>query len=85
MLFEIVLKKNQQYYIGFNDGQIPGFGLSSTNPVISNLFVFCSFHLTAKIPPDPTNFEKCCVASQGCLLLLYLKQHLKEMYGFSDR
>ncbi|XP_015761571.1 PREDICTED: nipped-B-like protein isoform X2 [Acropora digitifera] len=38
----------------------------------------------AKIPPDPTNFEKCCVASQGCLLLLYLKQHLKEMYGFSD-
>lgn len=38
----------------------------------------------ARIPADPTNFEKCCVASQGCLLLLYLKQHLKEMYGFSD-
>ncbi|XP_078354070.1 nipped-B-like protein isoform X1 [Oculina patagonica] len=38
----------------------------------------------ARIPPDPTIFEQCCVSSQGCLLLLYLKQHLKEMYGFSD-
>jgi len=38
----------------------------------------------ARLPPDPTVFEQCCVSSQGCLLLLYLKQHLKEMYGFSD-
>ncbi|KAJ7372534.1 hypothetical protein OS493_019043 [Desmophyllum pertusum] len=40
--------------------------------------------LVGRIPPDPTIFEKCCVSSQGCLLLLYLKQHLKELYGFSD-
>lgn len=38
----------------------------------------------ARLPMDPTIFEKCCVSSQGCLLLLYLKQHLKELYGFSD-
>lgn len=38
----------------------------------------------ARIPPDPTIFEQCCVSSQGCLLLLYLKQHLKELYAFSD-
>lgn len=38
----------------------------------------------ARIPPDPTIFEQRCVSSQACLLLLYLKQHLKEMYGFSD-
>lgn len=43
------------------------------------------FYVLARIPPDPTIFEQRCVASQGCLLLLYLKQHLKEMYGFSDR
>ena len=52
--FEIGLKKKQQYYIGFNDGQIPGFGLSSTNPVIFNLFVFALFILQQRfhlIPP----------------------------------
>lgn len=51
--------------------------------VNQTLFVYLVF--LARIPPDPTVFEKCCMSSQGCLLLLYLKQHLKELYGFSDR
>ena len=50
-----------------------------------NLLHVFFFYFSARIPPDPTIFEQRCVASQGCLLLLYLKQHLKEMYGFSDR
>jgi len=25
------------------------------------------------------------LTSQGCVLLLVLKQHLKDMYGFTDR
>lgn len=39
IIWDSVKKKNQQYYIGFNDDQIPGFGLSSTNLMIFNLFV----------------------------------------------
>lgn len=54
--------------------------------IISEELIACLFfYVLARIPPDPTIFEQRCVASQGCLLLLYLKQHLKEMYGFSDR
>ena len=54
--------------------------------MISEELIACLFfYVLARIPPDPTIFEQRCVASQGCLLLLYLKQHLKEMYGFSDR
>ncbi|XP_033636427.1 nipped-B-like protein A [Asterias rubens] len=36
------------------------------------------------IPEDPTQLLECCVASQACIMLLVLKQHLKDMYGFRD-
>jgi len=37
-----------------------------------------------RLPEDTTVLQECINASQGCLLLLVLKQHLKEMYGLSD-
>ncbi|XP_055932716.1 nipped-B-like protein A, partial [Argiope bruennichi] len=37
-----------------------------------------------RFPPDTSVLQECIIASQGCVLLLYLKQTLKEMYGFTD-
>lgn len=44
-----------------------------------------NFILAARIPSDSSKFLECCVASQSCMLLLYLKQQLKELYTLSDR
>lgn len=40
--------------------------------------------LVSRIPEDTKTLEDCIIASQGCLLLLMLKQHLKDMYGLTD-
>ncbi|XP_039299049.1 nipped-B-like protein A [Nilaparvata lugens] len=40
--------------------------------------------LLARMPQDTHNLQECLTASQGCLLLLVLKQHLKTTYGFND-
>nr|CAD7572287.1 unnamed protein product [Timema californicum] len=40
--------------------------------------------LLARVPEDTTTLQDCITASQGCLLLLVLKDHLKELYGISD-
>ncbi|CAH1393670.1 unnamed protein product [Nezara viridula] len=40
--------------------------------------------LLSRLPEDTTPLQHCLTASQGCLLLLVLKQHLKTMYGFND-
>lgn len=37
-----------------------------------------------RLPPDTKPFEEFLTAAQGCLLLLMLKQHLKEQYGLTD-
>ncbi|GFU63535.1 nipped-B-like protein [Trichonephila clavipes] len=37
-----------------------------------------------RLPQDTSFLQECIIASQGCVLLLYLKQTLKEMYGFTD-
>lgn len=37
-----------------------------------------------RLPADTRPFEEFLVAAQGCLLLLMLKQHLKEQYGLTD-
>lgn len=37
-----------------------------------------------RLPEDTSILQECIIASQGCVLLLYLKQTLKEMYGFTD-
>ncbi|GFR03866.1 nipped-B-like protein [Trichonephila clavata] len=37
-----------------------------------------------RLPEDTSILLECIIASQGCVLLLYLKQTLKEMYGFTD-
>lgn len=38
-----------------------------------------------RLPDDTTSLLDFARASQGILLLLVLKQHLKNLYGFSDR
>lgn len=40
--------------------------------------------LINRIPEDTKTLEECIIASQGCLLLLMLKQHLKDMYGLTE-
>lgn len=41
--------------------------------------------LMDRIPENPKPLLDFASASQGILLLLVLKQHLKNLYGFSDR
>lgn len=41
--------------------------------------------LLARVPDDTSQLQACLTAAQGCLLLLMLKQHLKDVYGLSDR
>lgn len=41
--------------------------------------------LLTRVPEDTSVLQECITASQGCLLLLVLKQHLKTLYGFNDR
>lgn len=38
-----------------------------------------------RLPENPNPLLDFASASQGILLLLVLKQHLKNLYGFSDR
>ncbi|KAK4871530.1 hypothetical protein RN001_015654 [Aquatica leii] len=40
--------------------------------------------LVARVPEDTSHLQACLTAAQGCLLLLMLKQHLKDLYGVSD-
>ncbi|XP_068082252.1 nipped-B-like protein isoform X2 [Anabrus simplex] len=40
--------------------------------------------LLSRVPEDTSVLQDCITASQGCLLLLVLKQHLKDLYGISD-
>lgn len=40
--------------------------------------------LVARLPNNTSDLQSCITAAQGCLLLLVLKQHLKDIYGLSD-
>lgn len=40
--------------------------------------------LVNRLPEDTKTLEDCIIGSQGCLMLLMLKQHLKDMYGITD-
>lgn len=40
--------------------------------------------LLARLPDDTTELQKCITSSQGCNLLLMLKQHLKASYKIND-
>ncbi|CAH1153389.1 unnamed protein product [Phaedon cochleariae] len=40
--------------------------------------------LLSRVPEDTTQLQACITAAQGCLLLLMLKQHIKDVYGLSD-
>uniref|UniRef100_A0A336LQA0 Nipped-B protein n=1 Tax=Culicoides sonorensis TaxID=179676 RepID=A0A336LQA0_CULSO len=40
--------------------------------------------LFARLPDDTSELEKCITSAQGCMLLLILKQQLKEIYGITD-
>lgn len=41
--------------------------------------------LVERVPEDVSQLQACITAAQGCLLLLMLKQHIKDVYGLSDR
>ncbi|KAJ8305636.1 hypothetical protein KUTeg_016181 [Tegillarca granosa] len=40
--------------------------------------------LKERLPEDLSPLIDVCRLSQGCILLLHVKQHLKDMYGFTD-
>ncbi|XP_031343014.1 nipped-B-like protein A [Photinus pyralis] len=40
--------------------------------------------LAEHMPENTSHLEDCLSAAQGCLLLLSLKQHLKDLYGITD-
>nr|XP_006819500.1 PREDICTED: nipped-B-like protein-like isoform X1 [Saccoglossus kowalevskii] len=40
--------------------------------------------LMQRIPENPKALLDCCAASQACMVLLVLKQHLKDTFGFRD-
>lgn len=40
--------------------------------------------IVSRLPEDTTELQQCVTSAQGCMLLLILKQHLKEMYGIND-
>ncbi|VDP06375.1 unnamed protein product [Soboliphyme baturini] len=40
--------------------------------------------ILARLPEDLSPIENCVRSSQNCVLLLMLKQYLKELYGFTD-
>ncbi|KAJ8977322.1 hypothetical protein NQ317_018604 [Molorchus minor] len=40
--------------------------------------------LASRVPEDTSQLQACITAAQGCLLLLMLKQHIKDVYGLSD-
>lgn len=40
--------------------------------------------LVARVPTDTRQLQTCLTSAQGCLLLLMLKQHIKDVYGLSD-
>lgn len=40
--------------------------------------------LYERLPEDTTDLQQCITSAQGCMLLLILKQHLKDMYGIND-
>ncbi|XP_070070031.1 nipped-B protein isoform X2 [Drosophila takahashii] len=37
-----------------------------------------------RLPEDMTEIKKCITSAQACMLLLILKEHLKDMYGITD-
>lgn len=40
--------------------------------------------LFSRLPEDTIDLQKCIRSAQGCMLLLILKQHLKDCYGITD-
>ncbi|CAG9759520.1 unnamed protein product [Ceutorhynchus assimilis] len=40
--------------------------------------------LSGRLPENVNHLQGCLIAAQGCLLLLMLKQHIKDVYGLSD-
>uniref|UniRef100_A0A182K7J1 Nipped-B protein n=1 Tax=Anopheles christyi TaxID=43041 RepID=A0A182K7J1_9DIPT len=40
--------------------------------------------ILSRLPDDTSDLENCIRSAQGCMLLLILKQHLKDIYGITD-
>ena len=50
------------------------------------MFIFCVCTCVGqRVTGDLSALNECCSSSQGCMLLLVLKQHLKQLFGLSDK
>ena len=50
-----------------------------------SLFDFEHSHIAARLPEDVQELQALYLTSQACVLLLMLKTHLKDAYGFTDK
>lgn len=56
----------------------------STNPLEDEDDIEDIDVIIERLPDNTTDLQHCITSAQGCMLLLILKQHLKEMYGLND-
>ena len=65
--------------------QVDVTGRSLWYLVSLNISQLILFLFTVRLPSNIAPLKEIILLAQGCILLLYLKQHLKDMYGFTDR
>lgn len=67
-----------------NNGMADGNGMASLHAALDDEDDDDKDAFYERLPDDTTELQKCVRSAQGCMLLLLLKQHLKEMYGITD-
>lgn len=56
----------------------------SSNPLEDEDDIEDIDEIIERLPDNTADLQQCITSAQGCMLLLILKQHLKEMYGIND-
>lgn len=84
----LLLNEDQQHQnqIQMLDGMHPDTTTQHQNTIISALDEDDEDGdvLVVRLPNNTQELQSCITAAQGCLLLLVLKQHLKDIYGLND-
>ena len=68
----------------FREGLKPTGEEKSQNPLEDEDDFEDKETIVQRLPEDTTDLQQCIKSAQGCMLLLILKQHLKDMYGIND-
>lgn len=76
----LILTDNQKMTLQSENGEIVSNSISALDEDDDD-----EDALVSRMPEDTLHLQSCMTAAQGCLLLLKLKQHIKDIYGLSDR